>query len=326
MGVRSLFAASSSGLSFPDPFSGDWTLQVSYAGPNGTPYDPGAAQVGVNNVYTGLWRRAGLGNWWNGSFATTNMSYLWGGTNVMQSKSDSYVSFGSQPDSQTYYSMEWLGYVYVQDTDTYDLRLQSDDQSMMWIGTNAITGYTGSNCHTDSSKLVNTNSVMLTGGLYYPIRIWYNEQEGGNSMQLFMGKSGSPGTLLSMNNWGPVHDGSTSGLNENNYSLGGWQLTSSSETPSEGVSCTFTAKFRGLADGTTAYWKVTSASNISDERFSAKSGSGTITNNSYSWNITVSNDSLTANAQQSYTVYVTDNTGNALYSNSRTIIVYDPPS
>ena len=213
MSVRGLMLAGGVVILVPDPGTGVYYNYVNKNGPNGTPYDPGSGRASINNMDAGLWRRTGRGDWYTGNFATTDMGFLWNGTPILQQKADSYVSFGNQVDRATHYSMEWLGYVYIPTTGTYDFCLVSDDQSMMWIGDRAISGYTGSNRHADSIAQLNPNSALLTGGLYYPIRIWYNEVGGANSMQLFLGQSGSPGTLTSMINWITKHDSNTKGLN-----------------------------------------------------------------------------------------------------------------
>jgi hypothetical protein len=111
--------------------------------------------------------------------------------------------------------MTFLGYVYIAYTDTYDVYLSSDDESMMWFGTNAVSGFNGTNTHVNRDQGMNPNTLQLTGNKYYPIRIWYREGGGGNHLQLYLGRSvdGSTNTLYSINNHTTCHCTLTPGLN-----------------------------------------------------------------------------------------------------------------
>jgi len=217
MGIRALLAASNSvpPVVFPAPHSGSWTNSVTTTGWHGTPYDPLGAVDSVNYSVSGLKRRAYANTeWYTGNLATTNMNTFVGKVHNEQ-LSDTYVSFGSQNDIVTNYSMTFLGYFYVADTDHYDMYLTSDDESMIWIGNQAVSGFNGSNTHVNSNQGTNPNSLLLTGNKWYPIRIWYNEHAGGNYMQVFLGKStnGGSSTLYSMNNWTLAYCSISAGLN-----------------------------------------------------------------------------------------------------------------
>ena len=89
-------------------------------------------------------------------------------------------------NSSDYYSWMWLGYFLAPTTGTYTFYTSSDDASHLWIGSNALTGYTTSNATVNNGGLHGTQerseTASLTGGTYYPIRIMFGENTGGDIM------------------------------------------------------------------------------------------------------------------------------------------------
>lgn len=89
-------------------------------------------------------------------------------------------------DDGSNFSMQWLGYFLPTTTETYTLFLSSDDASYLWIGSNAISGFTTANATVDNGGLhgneERSGTAALTAGVYYPIRIQYGEQSGGDVM------------------------------------------------------------------------------------------------------------------------------------------------
>ena len=192
-------AAGSSGPAsgYPIPGSGSWSANAGTSSSNGTPYDPGGSQDSVDNRIYGFYRRAFTGEWFTGSYSATDMTFFNGRT-AAESKTDTYVSFGYQADVNSQYSMYWLGYFQAPVTGDYNLSLSSDDDSMVWIGANAVYGFTGSNCVATQGQTT-ANSLTLTGGKWYPIRLWYHEGSVNNSCQLFIGQAGD--YLFNMHYW-----------------------------------------------------------------------------------------------------------------------------
>ena len=81
-------------------------------------------------------------------------------------------------NSPTYlFSMEIFGYFRATVSGTWTFSLSSDDGSYLWIGPNALVGYTylNFNIGTPASNTVATYSVTLLAGTYYPIRIHYTK-------------------------------------------------------------------------------------------------------------------------------------------------------
>jgi len=86
-------------------------------------------------------------------------------------------------DGETF-SSQWLGYFVPSTTETYTFYLSSDDASYMWIGNNAISGFTTANSTVNNGGLHGSieisGTASLTAGVYYPIRIQYGENTGGD--------------------------------------------------------------------------------------------------------------------------------------------------
>jgi type II secretory pathway pseudopilin PulG len=85
-----------------------------------------------------------------------------------------------------FYSWQWVGYFLPPTTGTYTFFTASDDASHLWLGDNAISGYTVSNTLVNNGGLhgvqERSGSINLTAGQYYPIRIMFGENSGGDIM------------------------------------------------------------------------------------------------------------------------------------------------
>ena len=82
------------------------------------------------------------------------------------------------------FSMQWLGYFKPTTTETYTFYLNSDDASYLWIGSNAVSGFTTANSTINNGGLHGavevSGTASLTAGVYYPVRIQYGENGGGD--------------------------------------------------------------------------------------------------------------------------------------------------
>lgn len=87
-------------------------------------------------------------------------------------------------DDGSDFSMQWLGYFRPTTTETYTFFLSSDDASYLWIGSAALSGFATSNATVNNGGLhgnVETSgTAALTAGVYYPIRIQFGDQSGGD--------------------------------------------------------------------------------------------------------------------------------------------------
>ena len=86
------------------------------------------------------------------------------------------------------FSTQHLGYFKPATTETYTFYLTSDDASFMWLGANAVSGFNTGNALINNGGVHGSNevsaSIALTAGVYYPIRIQYGDQSGGDVLEL----------------------------------------------------------------------------------------------------------------------------------------------
>jgi hypothetical protein len=85
---------------------------------------------------------------------------------------DSTLAVGSTPTTT---SIQWLGYFVPSTTETYTFFINSDDASYLWIGANAITGFTTGNALINNggthAATELSATIALTAGVRYAIRI-----------------------------------------------------------------------------------------------------------------------------------------------------------
>jgi len=84
------------------------------------------------------------------------------------------------------FSRQWLGYFVPTTTETYTFYLNSDDASYMWIGSNAVSGFSTTNATINNGGLHGpvevSGTASLTAGVYYPVRFQFGENGGGDIM------------------------------------------------------------------------------------------------------------------------------------------------
>lgn len=94
--------------------------------------------------------------------------------------------FEPATDDGSYFSCQWLGYFKPTTTETYTFYTNSDDASYVWVGSNAVSGFTIGNSTVNNGgahgPLEKFGSISLTAGVYYPIRIQFGEAGGGDVM------------------------------------------------------------------------------------------------------------------------------------------------
>ena len=87
-------------------------------------------------------------------------------------------------DDGTLFSCQWLGYFKPTTSETYTFYTSSDDASYVWVGNNAVSGFTNNNATVNNGGLHGnqeaSGSIALTAGVYYPIRIQFGENGGGD--------------------------------------------------------------------------------------------------------------------------------------------------
>ena len=107
------------------------------------------------------------------------------GTNPATSVQTTAITESSQNDGENF-SCQWLGYFKPTTSETYTFFTSSDDASYVWVGSNAVSGFTTTNSTVNNGGLHGTieksGTIALTSGVYYPIRIQFGELSGGDVM------------------------------------------------------------------------------------------------------------------------------------------------
>lgn len=105
------------------------------------------------------------------------------GSNPATSVQTTSITESSSDDGSSF-SVQWLGYFKPTTTQTYTLYISSDDGSYLWIGSNALSGFTTANTNINNGGAHGnqevSGTVSLTAGTYYPIRMQFGEIGGGD--------------------------------------------------------------------------------------------------------------------------------------------------
>ena len=107
------------------------------------------------------------------------------GTNPATSVQTTSITEPATDDGSNF-MVQWLGYFKPTTTETYTFFTSSDDASYVWVGSNAVSGFTTANAIVNNGGLHGpvelSGSIALTAGVYYPIRIQFGENGGGDVM------------------------------------------------------------------------------------------------------------------------------------------------
>ena len=89
----------------------------------------------------------------------------------------------------------YTGYLLADYTGTWTFTLTSDDGAYLWIGANAVSGYTTNNASSTSTyNTIGTLTSSITAGLYYPVRILYGNGPSAGYLNLTYSHTGRPTT------------------------------------------------------------------------------------------------------------------------------------
>ena len=87
-------------------------------------------------------------------------------------------------DDGSNFSCQWLGYFRASTTETHTFYLSSDDGSYMWVGPNAVSGFTTSNTTVNNGGAHGVVEVSgtyaMTADTFYPVRVQFGEIGGGD--------------------------------------------------------------------------------------------------------------------------------------------------
>ncbi len=82
-------------------------------------------------------------------------------------------------------SYQFLGYFKAPYTETFTFNLSSDDEGLLWIGNNALdANFNAGNVFITSNVSLVTNTVALTAGEYYALRLQVGNGPGPGSIGL----------------------------------------------------------------------------------------------------------------------------------------------
>ena len=105
------------------------------------------------------------------------------GSNPSTSVQTTAISEAATDDGSNF-SIQWLGYFKPTTTETYTFFTNSDDASYMWIGANALSGFTTANATVNNggthANQERSGTAALTAGVYYPVRMQFGEAGGGD--------------------------------------------------------------------------------------------------------------------------------------------------
>lgn len=139
----------------------------------------------VNNLLTGGYRTTYSG-YHADDVAFTNTATVTATTVVGN------FTIPSEPETTTEL---YIGYLLADYTGTWSFTITSDDGSYLWIGNNAVSGYTTGNALTSASYLgPGTGTISLTAGNYYPIRLLYGNGPASGSLTLTYSHTGQSAT------------------------------------------------------------------------------------------------------------------------------------
>ena len=138
----------------------------------------------AQNVYVPPTRVDGLYRKGYNGYMNDVPSYFDNRSSVHEAVQSGALSMGEFAGGNNF-SYQWLGFFKPTVSGVHTFFTTSDDCSFVWIGSNAESGYTVGN------SLVNNNgthpprtitgSINLTAGTYYPIRIQFGENSGGEA-------------------------------------------------------------------------------------------------------------------------------------------------
>ena len=105
------------------------------------------------------------------------------GSNPATSVQTTAISEAATDDGSNF-SVQWLGYFKPTTTETYTFFTNSDDASYMWIGANALSGFTTANATVNNggthANQERSGTAALTAEVYYPVRMQFGESGGGD--------------------------------------------------------------------------------------------------------------------------------------------------
>jgi len=146
-----------------------------------------SVQAGIISSYRNISYSNGLyGKRYVGYF---NDDVNWFNTASLHGDVNQLTQINSFTSSADNYSWQWLGYFRASSTENYTFYTSSDDSSLLWVGDNAKISFSLLNLTVDNRGLHGTQErssspISLVAGTYYPIRLQFGENGGGDVVTL----------------------------------------------------------------------------------------------------------------------------------------------
>ena len=146
-----------------------------------TNYNERKEQYSTPVYYAGLWGKR-VSNYYN-----DDVNFFSGKTAVEARAVTDFAFFSSYAD---YYSWEFKGYFRAPADGTYTFGTTSDDASHLWIGSTAVSGFSTGNALVNNGGLHGyryaQGSIYLLANVYYPIRVQFGENAGGDGLVIYV--------------------------------------------------------------------------------------------------------------------------------------------
>ena len=162
-------------------------------GTRGTPYNPGGNVSVVSSSAAGIYREKYVGRPWSTYGAFSEFDITWFDTpsrGPIGVDIYGYAGFGLRTDlgSENGYALQWRGYVRAPATGTFNFwTAGTDDDAAIWVGTAALNPtFANMNGRATGNRVLSLNSVTLTAGQWYPVRMVFVEFNGAEQCQWFL--------------------------------------------------------------------------------------------------------------------------------------------
>jgi hypothetical protein len=143
-----------------------------------------------NNFVNGLKYKSYSGEYYADNVYYTAMkdnsnNYVYSGISTNFTNLNTATNNYYKKDTADYFTVEWTGYFKASVTGTYTFGFYSDNMTSLWIGDNAKMNYTTANALLRANIGSGTATIYLVANTYYPIRILFGEEIGGNDINLY---------------------------------------------------------------------------------------------------------------------------------------------
>lgn len=133
-------------------------------------------------------------------YFSDNVNYF--ATATLHGDNNRLTQINNFTSNADFYSWEWIGFFKPKTTELYTFYTTSDDASYLWIGDVAKIGYTTANAIVNNGGLHGVGetqgSINLIANRYYPIRVQFGENDGGDVMTVSFSTPSIPKTTNGM--------------------------------------------------------------------------------------------------------------------------------